>query len=155
MTRKTVLQGSAKVIVHGSAVAIDGAAVLLRGTSGAGKSDLAFRLLGAGGGLISDDQVELERRQDKVFAGCIESIKGLLEVRGVGLLRYPVVLSAQLRLIVDLVAREDVPRLPDWEEEDILGVALPRIRLYAFEPSAPLKVVKAMEAAARPDILVK
>lgn len=147
-------------VLHGTAVQLLGArfepsAVLLRGLSGAGKSDLAARLIDAGGLLISDDQVGLQRRQDKIFADCVESIRGLLEMRGVGLLSYPVADATRLRLVVDLVKKEDVPRLPDWDELEILGVAVPRIKLCAFEISAALKVMRAMEVVHDPSIVVK
>ena len=149
-----------KIILHGSAVAIKSAdgtisAVMLRGRSGSGKSDLAFRLIEMGGMLICDDQVVLQRRQDKIMASAAEAIYGLIEVRGVGLLKYPVSPPAPLRLVVDLVPREDVPRLPDWKTVDMLGVALPCINLHAFDESTTLKIIKAIELAQKPDLLVR
>lgn len=155
-----VRQQDKKTTLHGTAVLLSGSAyppsaVFLRGISGSGKSDLAFRLCEAGASLICDDQVLFERRQDNIHVSVVDSIRGLLEVRGVGLLRYPVSGgSSRLRLIVDLVPREEVPRLPEWEKEDILGVSVPRISLHAFDASAAFKVQKAMEAAHKPDILV-
>lgn len=149
-----------KITTHGSAVVLksalhDPSAVFLRGTSGSGKSDLAFRLIESGCELVCDDQVVLEKRQGKIFADSIESIRGLIEVRGVGLLRYPVAAATRLRLIIDLSYHEDVPRLPEWETEDILGVALPRLKLHAFDVSTPLKIRKAMEIVHRPQMIVK
>ncbi|MBU6474562.1 MAG: serine/threonine protein kinase [Alphaproteobacteria bacterium] len=150
----------AKTVLPGTAVAVGGAdfpasAVLLRGFSGRGKSDLAFRLIGAGATLICDDQVALERRQDdKIIAEPVESIRGLLEVRGLGLLKYPVAPPTQLRLAVDLVSREDVPRLPDPETVDILGVPVAVLKLHAFDASAPAKIIRAIELVHRPDLLV-
>ncbi len=148
-----------KVIIHGSAVAIQGqdfppAAVLLRGFSGRGKSDLAFRLIAAGASLICDDQVALERRQDKVMAESVETIRGLLEARGIGLLKYPVAQPAPLRLVVDLVLREDVPRLPEKKTVDILGVAITSLKLHAFDASTPFKIIKAIELVHKPGLLV-
>lgn len=149
-----------KIILHGTAVQLqsphfDPSAVFLRGMSGAGKSDLACRLIGAGSVLICDDQVAFERRQDKLYADSVEAIRGLMEVRGVGLLRYPVASATRLRLIIDLVKKEEVQRLPEWETFEILGVSVPRLRLYAFEVSAAIKVFKAMEAVHRPSLVVK
>jgi HPr kinase/phosphorylase len=148
-----------KTLVHGSAVAVQGkdfpaTAVLLRGFSGRGKSDLAFRLIAAGATLIGDDQVALEARQGKVMAEPAEAIRGLLEIRGVGLVKCPVAPPAPLGLVVDLVAREDVPRLPEKETADILGVAVPRLQLHAFDASTPFKIMKAIELAHKPDLLV-
>ena len=150
-----------KVIVHGSAVAIQGtgfkpSAVLLRGFSGRGKSDLAFRLIATGATLICDDQVTLERRQDKlVMAYPAETIRGLLEVRGLGLVKYPVASPTPLRLVVDLVPREQVPRLPEkGETVDILGIAIAHLKLHAFDTSTPYKIIKAIELVHKPDLLV-
>jgi serine kinase of HPr protein (carbohydrate metabolism regulator) len=153
------MAGQQKILLHGSAVAmpVQGfmpSAVLLRGRSGSGKSDLVFRLIMAGGTLISDDQVLLERRQDKITASPVEAIHGLLEVRGVGLLKYPVAPETQLRLVVDLVAREDVPRLPERETVDILGVAVTALKLHAFDASTSSKIIRAIELVHQPDLLV-
>ena len=148
-----------RIIMHGTAVAIQGhgfdrTAVLLRGFSGRGKSDLAFRLIAVGAMLICDDQVALERHQNKIMAESVATICGLLEVRGVGLLKYPVANPAPLRLVVDLVPREEVPRLPEKETVDILGVAITSLKLHAFDASTPHKIIKAIELVHKPDLLV-
>lgn len=148
------------VVLHGSAVLLKSvdfqpSVVFLRGLSGSGKSDLALRLIDLGGQLICDDQVHLERRQDNIFASPVEAIRGLLEVRGVGLLHMPVADPARVRLVIDLVPREDVPRLPDLEKVEILGIKLPRFRLHAFDVSAAVKVHKALEVVHRPGMVVK
>lgn len=153
-------QNPNRVIRHGTAVLLTSsdhppAAVFIRGASGSGKSDLAFRLLAQGGTLISDDQVELERRQDKIYAGAIDAIRGLIEVRGIGLLRYPVADPAPLRLVIDLVPREDVHRLPEPQEMDILGVSVPLFRLHAFDASAACKLRTAMAVVHHPEMIVK
>ncbi len=148
---KTTLHGTAVLL---KAVGGDAACIFLRGLSGAGKSDLAFRLIEGGGQLICDDQVSFEKRHNRIYADNVESIRGLLEVRGIGLLRYPVAPASRVRLGVDRVQREAVPRLPDPETFDILGVALPRFRLCAFDLSAPLKINKALELLGKPGLLV-
>lgn len=149
----------AKTLVHGTAVAVTGAdfpatAVLLRGFSGRGKSDLAFRLVDRGAVLIGDDQVTLQRRQDRIFAEAAENIRGLMEVRGLGLIKFPVAPATPLGLIVDLVPREDVTRLPDGETVEIMGLRVPLLKLHAFDISTPLKIIKAIEIVHKPDMLV-
>src|SRR5438105_13569254 len=93
-----------RVLLHATAIAIEGQAVLLRGPSGAGKSDLGLRLIDAGARLIADDQSELQRVGDTIAVRAPATIAGLIEVRGVGILRLDVEAEAPLALAVDLVA---------------------------------------------------
>ena len=100
-------------MVHATAIAIEGAAVLLRGPPGAGKSDLALRLIDGGARLVADDQAELRRADNQILVSAPAAIAGLIEVRGVGILRVDPVDEAPLALIVDLVPSAEVERLPD------------------------------------------
>ena len=72
--------------VHATSVAMrqgrSWRAVLLRGPSGSGKSDLALRLIDAGARLIADDQTELVRAGKAVIASAPARIAGLIEARG-------------------------------------------------------------------------
>jgi HPr kinase/phosphorylase len=127
--------------VHATCVAVDGTGVLLRGASGAGKSDLALRLIDAGAVLVSDDYTRLEALDGALMASAPETIRGLLEVRGLGVVRVPCQAAAPLGLIVDLVAPETVERLPEPEAEAVAGgIAVRRVRLAPFEASAAAKV---------------
>jgi serine kinase of HPr protein (carbohydrate metabolism regulator) len=131
---------SGPVLVHATAVAVEGAAVLLRGPPGAGKSDLALRLIDAGAGLVADDQVELRRSGNAVLARAPAAIAGLIEVRGVGIIRMEPVGDAPLALLVDLVAPDAIERLPEGRSEDVLGLPIPAVALAPFEASAPAKL---------------
>lgn len=133
-------------LVHASAVAIDGRAVLLRGPPGAGKSDLALRLIDGGARLVADDQAELYRAADHVLISAPGVIAGLIEVRGIGILRLDAVNAAPLALLVDLVPPLHVERLPESRCEDVLGLAVPLIALAAFEASAAAKLRLALSA---------
>ena len=134
------------LLVHATAVAIAGRAVLLRGPSGSGKSDLALRLIDAGARLVADDRTELHRRGAQLVSRAPATIAGLIEVRGVGLLRLPALDEAPVAMIVDLVPPDRVERLPDRRTETFLGVAVPLIALAPFEPSAPAKLRLALRA---------
>jgi serine kinase of HPr protein (carbohydrate metabolism regulator) len=126
--------------VHGTTVALDGKGVLLRGRSGAGKSDLALRLIDAGGVLVADDRTVLVREEDRLVAAAPATIAGQLEVRGIGIVVVPIVAAAPLRLVVDLVASDAVERLPERATALFLGVAVPRVDLAPFEASAAAKL---------------
>lgn len=133
--------------LYASCVSIGGAAMLLRGPSGAGKSDLALRLLDAGAELVADDQTCLQHDDGLLIATAPTRLRGLLEVRGLGPVRVPAAAPAPIALIIDLVALEDVPRLPEARYEDVLGVTLPCLSLHAFEASAAIKASWALARA--------
>jgi len=136
--------------VHGTCVARRGRAVLLRGPSGSGKSDLAFRFLEhyADAWLIADDQVRLTPRGGHLLPSPPEALAGLLEVRGLGLVRRAVPAAAMvppLALIVDLADRAGIARIAEPKHERLHGVDLPVVPLACFEPSAPAKLALALE----------
>lgn len=134
--------------VHGTAVAIDGRGVLLRGVPGAGKSDLALRLIDGGARLIADDRVDVRVADGRVAISAPTTLAGLIEARGVGIVPVGAVASAPLALVVDLVAPDHVPRLPDPSTCEIAGIAIAHVRLAPFEASAPAKVRLALAVAA-------
>ena len=143
---------SETLLLHASTVAIDGHAVLLRGPTGAGKFDLALRLIDAGARLVADDQSELSRRGDRIIARAPATIAGLIEVRGIGIVRLEALAEAPLALVVDLVAAEAIERLPVRRTEPILGLSLPRIEVAPFEPSAAAKLRLALRAFTGPGL---
>ena len=129
-----------RILVHATAVAIEGNSVLLRGPPGAGKSDLALRLIDGGAQLVADDQAELQRAAERILVRSPTAIAGLLEVRGIGIVRVGALAEAPLALLVDLVSPEEVERLPEPRLEEVLGLAIPLITLAAFEASAAAKI---------------
>lgn len=128
------------LLVHGTAVAVEDGAILLRGPSGSGKSDLALRLLDAGARLVADDQVELRRAGRAVLARAPAVLAGLFEIRGVGIVRVDALEEAPLVLIVELIPSAEVERLPEARTETVLGLAIPLIALAPFEASAAAKL---------------
>jgi len=133
--------------MHATCVALGGAAVLLRGPAGAGKSDLALRLIEAGARLVADDQVELAAEGGRLVARAPAAIAGMMEVRGVGLVPMAAAAAAPVALVADLVAAPE--RLPEPAAEAILGVSIARVEIAPFEPSAPAKLRLALATAAR------
>lgn len=135
--------------LHGTCIDIAGRGVLLRGAPGAGKSDLALRLIDGGARLVADDRVVLARDGDGLLARAPDALAGRLEVRGIGIVCLKpehVAPSVPLTLIADLVAPAAVERLPDARRETLLGVSLPVIALDPFAASAPAKLRLAVGA---------
>ncbi len=125
--------------MHASCAARDGKGVLLTGPTGSGKSDLLLRLLSRGFSLVADDRVDIAG----LHASPPVALAGMLEVRGLGILRLAHVAPVDLALVVDLCA--SVPRLPAPARHAVLD--LPLIRLDPREASAPDKVALALDCA--------
>ena len=130
--------------LHASCVALDGKGVLICGASGSGKSSLALRLMALGARLVADDRTDLRRDGGRLLASAPGSISGLIEARGVGLLRAEPEAFAPVVLVVDRDATE-TQRLPRLHRRDILSVTLPvlhKIEAPHF-PAAILQYLKA------------
>ncbi|WP_319825596.1 serine kinase [Thalassovita sp.] len=114
----------AEQILHASAVALNGAAVCIFGASGSGKSALALQLMAMGAGLVADDGCRIWRAGDGLQVDAVDTIRGRIEARGVGILNAAAVGPARLALWVDL-DRTETERLPPRREKVCLGVSLP------------------------------
>lgn len=114
--------------------------MVLLGPSGSGKSDLALRLIDAGGRLVADDGLVVERRGDRLIGRPAEAVAGLIEVRGLGIMRVEHCPSTPLGLVVALGDAGPWPRLPERMTHELLGVALPCVRLDSQAPSACAKI---------------
>lgn len=132
------------VTLHATCVAIGGRGVLLIGASGAGKSDLALRLIDRGAELVSDDGTRLTARDGRLQASAPTTIAGRIEARGIGILDVPARAEASVALMIAL--DQPVPRMPEepLPMREIEGIALPVLALDPFPASAPVKVEKAL-----------
>ena len=150
------------VLVHATSVVLGAAvrpfggpenfAVLLLGDSGSGKSDVALRLIAAGGRLISDDQTALSSNQDFLFAQSVPNIAGQLEIRGVGIIVLDHAPRAPVALAVKLdpeAASERLPPTTAYAPPAPLTASHlpPLVTLRPFEPSVPAKIAAAASAA--------
>lgn len=140
-------------VLHATAVVIDGAAVLIVGLPGSGKSDLGLRLLGEGARLLADDRTRIEAAEGRLIAACPAAIAGLVEVRGLGVVRLggealPADETVPVALVVELVpAPGAIERLPDPETRELLGIPVPAVRVYGFAASATRVVAMALDVA--------
>ena len=138
------------ICVHGTAIALGNDGILLRGPSGSGKSDLALRIIDAGARLVADDQTELNLRGSALRMRAPATLAGLIEVRGLGIVRLPFVQDVALRLVVDLVPHAAVERLPEPRFVELLGVSVPLLEMAPFAASAVAKLRLAVKTLASP-----
>ncbi len=142
--------GAALVRLHATCVELGGTGVVLLGASGSGKSDLALRLIDAGARLVADDRLTIERRGERLFGRPAPALAGLLEVRGFGIVKLPWCPESRLGLAVELVPDRPLPRLPEPDRYQLLGLALPHLRLDPRAPSAAAKIRLALAAERLP-----
>jgi len=131
--------------VHASTVLVGARAVLIRGPSAAGKSRLVLELIEAARSgsllfarLVADDRTFLEAANGRLLARPAEALAGLIEVRGIGLLRVACEPSAVVGLVIDLAAA-DASRLPeaDRRRTEICGILIPRLAVAADAAALP------------------
>lgn len=134
------MTGRATIQVHASCVELAGAGILLRGPSGSGKSDLALRLIDAGGRLVADDRTDLAAEDGQLIASSPAAIAGQMEIRGIGIVTLPRVARTRVGMAVDLVSAGDIDRLPSPRRCSYLGIDLPLLAVAPFECSAPAKL---------------
>ncbi len=129
--------------LHASCVALGGRGVLIRGASGSGKSALALTLMAYGAALVSDDRTLLHLRDGQVIASAPAPLRGMIEARGVGLLRAVTLPEAALALVVDM-DRPEPDRLPPLRQIDLMGCGLPLLYRppHAHFPAAVLQYLK-------------
>ncbi len=118
-------------LIHGSSVAFSTCrgweGMLIIGRSGSGKSELALELLSLGARLIADDQTELFRRGTGIAMRAPGRLRGMIELRGMGVLRAAQVDEVDLVLVVDM-DEEETERLPHPHHFARLGITVPRLR---------------------------
>ena len=130
--------------VHASCVAAGSRGILLLGLSGQGKSDLALRLIDRGARLVADDRCDIWFDRGQLWCRPPATLAGKLEVRGIGIVEQPWTAPVPLALAVRLTDRyERMP--PAGQVEIVAGHALPAIFLSAFEASAPIKILLALD----------
>lgn len=135
---------------HGTLVAVLGVGVLLRGTSGIGKSECALELIRRGFCLVADDVVLLELAAEGGLMGrSPDSIRHHLEIRGVGIVNIPELYGAEAVLAhhrVDLVC--DLERWEPGKMYDRVGVERARVILAEVEIPRLLLPLRALDSLA-------
>ena len=139
------------MIRHGGLIALRQGGVwrgaLIEGASGVGKSDLALRALDQGFRLVADDRVLTFAAGARLYGRAPDTLAGLIEVRGLGVVDTAAVAFAEIALVVRCVdAPETVERLPEPRFESMMGVDVPVFDLWPREPAAPAKIRRMMQS---------
>ena len=148
---------------HGVLVQVHDLGILIRGTSGIGKSETALELVLRGHRMVADDLVRLRRSGDEIVGTGVPLLGQYVEVRGLGILhagdlfgQAAVVDSVRLELVIELVGWEEAGEADRSGLEDLhvdcLGIEIPHI-LLPVRPGRNIATI--IEIAARNQILRK
>lgn len=121
--------------------------MLVLGPSGSGKSSLCLQLMAMGAVLVADDKTQLKADEIGVLADAPDTISGLIEARGVGVLAVQSCV-ARVVLVVDL-SKVEPDRLPPMRRYNLLGHSLPLLHKVeaAHFPAAILQYLKGGRSA--------
>ena len=126
---------------HGSMVDIMGIGVLIRGSSGIGKSECVLGLIERGYSLVSDDITRFRNLEGRELVGNSKELTRFhMEVRGIGIINVAAVFGAgsvrpekQLDLVVTLKDWHEVPDIDrlglDRDTYEILGISIPHVTI--------------------------
>lgn len=142
---------------HATCIDIGGRGILLIGPAGSGKSSLALQMIDSPGfglgeellraRLVADDQVVISLGEGRLVATAPETLRGLIEVRGIGILALPVLEATVLALAVELATPAATNRLPEPRSLELLGLSLPLVGLDASLAAAPARLRAAINRA--------
>ena len=132
--------------IHASAALVGARAVLVRGPSGSGKSSFVLALLQAAQSgalpfvrLVADDRAIIDAVNGRLIVRPAETLKGLIEARGLGILRLPCEPAAIVGSVVDLgVTDSERMPAPPQRETAIAGVRLARLAVAPGMDPLPL-----------------
>lgn len=126
--------------LHGTCVDIKGNGVLIRGKPGVGKSSLALQLIDRGAILVADDQTLLSLEPEGLVAQSPVSLKGMMEVRGVGLCSFSSREKSSLKLFIEICEKEELERLPEPLFIEYYSLKIPLLKLKMHDPLGAIKV---------------
>lgn len=129
-----------RTAIHACLLEIYGIGVVIMGESGIGKSEISLDLIKKGHRLIADDRVDIRAVRGKLIGTCPESIYGMMEVRGIGIIDVPRMFginslskSATISFLVSLVSfnkNEPLERIGmKTDRYELLGEYIPMVRL--------------------------
>lgn len=142
--------------LHATAVVAGRHGLLVTGPSASGKTGLAIALIelcrarGMFASLVSDDQVWLRAAHGRLIADVPKPIAGLVEIYGFGPAPTDYMSSAVIDGVVALAEGGVPPRYRDDEIRNVLGIAVPQLRLSGKDPGRAAWAVHAWLKASRP-----
>lgn len=126
--------------LHACLLDIYGVGVLLMGDSGIGKSEISLDLIRKGHCLVADDRVDISDVRGKLIGTCPETIYGMMEVRGIGIINISKMFGinslckrSRINLVISLIpfsTDQPLERIGmKTDHMEILNESIPLIKL--------------------------
>ena len=135
--------------IHGTLVALDDKGILIVGSSGSGKTELALALLSHWRAqrrfarLVCDDQVLVATHRGRLVGRAPASIAGLAEARSYGIAAIAHEPAAVIDLVVDLVGAKKVARMAEPAAIVLAGTSMPLLRQPCRDTATALIAIAA------------
>jgi serine kinase of HPr protein (carbohydrate metabolism regulator) len=132
---------------HATCVALGAAGVVIEGPSGSGKTSLALTIIekfqnqNQFAALVADDQCLIEIANGRLIATCPPVLAGLVERRGIGVVKTKNLTSVVIDCVVRLVNQTEMERLPEAKSVILFGVELPVFELPARQIAVSLPIL--------------
>ncbi len=129
-----------EIQLHSTCIEIKGKAVLIAGKPGMGKTSLALQLIDRGAILVADDQTFISLESGILTTSPPLLLKGMMEVRGVGICTFPYQEKSPLALYVEICDDGISERLPEPMFTAYYGVQIPSLKLIKNDPLGAIKI---------------
>lgn len=128
-------------VVHGELMRIFGVGVMITGSSGMGKSEIALELIKRGHQLVADDRIDCYCIHDQLVGKTPHMLEGFMELRGVGIINVvrmfgiaSFATSTQIQFQIALEPFDDTQEydrvgIEEKEYTEILGVKILKLRI--------------------------
>lgn len=136
--------------IHANSLVIDHQGLLICGKSGFGKTSLMLSLLEQAkanskfAAMVADDQSMIANENNRLIAHCPHANEGKLEIRGRGIVEAPFLQSAVINLVIEIVPRENIDRMPTIGTKTLDGVKLPLVFVPRHGLQQSVQIIQAM-----------
>ena len=132
---------------HACALEINKVGMLIKGRSGSGKTSLMMGLLERANQeklnafFISDDQVYLCNKDDRLEVLVPETIAGLIEIHGYGVISQPHRETSIVNLVIELIDDQEILRMPTKQSYHYEGLDLPLIQVPERHENQAVRII--------------
>lgn len=116
--------------IHASTIVVKNKGIMFTGKSGSGKSTACLMLMNRKDAkLVCDDRTDIKKENDKIIAHCPETISGLLEIYGFGIINVSNLKSHKVDIVIELKDVLEIERMPLQKFYEYEGIKIKKYDL--------------------------